>query len=204
MEISTVTDEQVKNTESNEPGFPNVSPGQLAMYVGLASLTVLFTASLVAFYITRAQAQAWRPADLPPLPWGLWLNTLVLALLSIFLRRGEKHLHENLPKALGKDFVIASLLSIAFLALQALNWREVAHAALQTREKTLYVYTFYSLTVLHALHVVGGIAPLLVVARRAPQQYYAGARKERIKLVRQYWDFLFIVWVILLLSLWFS
>ncbi|HSC88839.1 MAG TPA: cytochrome c oxidase subunit 3 [Polyangiaceae bacterium] len=183
-----------------EPSWPGTSTAQLGMYVGLASLSVLFIASLVGYIVTRYQNDGWRTAHLPALPVGLWVATACLIGQSLALRAGERRLAKNDLPGLARWLHVALAAIVGFLALQLLNWRSVASTTLPSSAATLYAFSFYMLTVLHALHVVGGLVPLLVVTKRAPT--YSSSRCESVRLVRQYWDFLLIVWLVLLGTLW--
>jgi cytochrome c oxidase subunit 3 len=57
----------------------------------------------------------------------------------------------------------------------------------------LYAFTFYMLTVLHAVHVIGGLAALGVTTTRAflGRDVTAGVRYCTV-----YWHFLLVVWLI--------
>jgi cytochrome c oxidase subunit 3 len=57
------------------------------------------------------------------------------------------------------------------------------------------------LTGLHAAHVLGGFIPLGIVLGRADRRRYSSSEHEGPRLCRQYWDYLFVVWVILLTAL---
>ena len=184
-----------------QESFPGISAAQLLMYVGLGSLTMLFGGSLVAYFITRAQATTWRSADLPALPWGLWLSSATLLVLSLVLHLAMRHLRRNALEALSRMLLLALCMACGFLIVQAYNWRSVLLTALATEQKSLYVYTFFMLTVLHAVHVLAGIVPLGIVYSRSLGQHYSSSQSEGVRLLRQYWDFLLVVWVVLLVSL---
>lgn len=174
------------------------------MYVALVSLSIFFLASLVAYFITRAQAEVWRTVDLPSLPWGLWVSTVLLTALFASMRYAERRIDANDYPGLSKGLLVALALGGLFLAAQVQNWRVVAQAALAGPVQSLYSFTFYMLTALHALHVVAGLIPLFVIYRRSTRQDYSSSRHEGVSLIRQYWDFLFVVWLILLAALWFT
>ncbi len=60
------------------------------------------------------------------------------------------------------------------------------------------------LTGLHALHVIGGFVPLLVVLGKAKRREYSSSNHEGVKLCAQYWDYLGVIWTILLSVLFFA
>jgi len=169
------------------------------MYIGLASLSVLFVASLIAYFVTRAQSTVWRDLASPDLPAGLWASTFVLVLLSAALHYGERGIRRNLPDRLLSGQTLALALALTFLALQVRNWGEVQGARLSAPPKSLYEFTFYMLTGLHALHVVAGLVPLVVVLIRARGGDFSSSHHESVRLTRQYWDFLLGVWCMLFL-----
>ena len=172
------------------------------MYIGLASLTVFFAASIVAFFITSAQSDSFRTVDAPSPPLGVFVSTAILILLSLSLRYGMKQLAENRKIPFLRSLIVTLGLSLAFLLAQVQNWRTMASFAIDAHAQTPYAYSFYFLTGLHALHVVLGIAPLVLVYQRAQRDEYSSSRNEGVRLLRQYWDFLLAVWLVLLVALW--
>jgi cytochrome c oxidase subunit 3 len=99
--------------------------------------------------------------------------------------------------------MIALALGIGFRLAQIQNWRSMAIALAGVEVKSLYAFCFYLLTALHAVHVFFGIAPLIYVYARARRDEYSSSRNEGVVLLRQYWDFLLVVWFVLLAALWF-
>jgi cytochrome c oxidase subunit 3 len=88
--------------------------------------------------------------------------------------------------------------SLAFLAAQSSNWYRVLELNPVLRNQELALFTFYMLTGVHALHVIGGFVPLGYVLYRAYQREYSSSRHEGVKLCIQYWHFLGVVWLLLL------
>jgi cytochrome c oxidase subunit 3 len=169
----------------------------------MAAMTMVFGATLLAYFITRAQSQIWREQEIPQLPLGLWLSTFTLLVLSGGIHWSLKGLSKNNMAQLKKGLSLALGASIVFLLFQAQNWRSVAGIALSQDVKSLYSFSFYMLTVVHALHVIGGIIPLAIVRKKAADGSYSSNRREGVILARIYWDFLFVVWLVLLPCLWF-
>ena len=57
------------------------------------------------------------------------------------------------------------------------------------------------LTGLHAIHVIGGVVSLLVVALRAYRERYSATEYMGVRLVTLYWHFLGAVWLVLVVVL---
>ena len=174
------------------------------MVVLFGTLSMLFGASIVGYLITRAQNEVWKTAGMPELPLGLVASTLLLASLSIAMHRALRAVRQNHFETLQRSLTVALLLGIAFVIGQAQNWRSMYAATTVSETRTLYGFTFYMLTGLHAAHVIGGFVPLGVVLGKAKRREYSSSHHEGVKLCCQYWDYLGIVWLILLSVLFFA
>jgi len=176
------------------------SIGDFGMAVFLVSLSILFIASLVAFIVVRNQAEQWPPPGAPPLPSGLWFNTLVLIACSVTV-------HLTLPAVRkGNQARLCGLLSatmalgVLFLFLQALNWREIYLAQVPTKA-TLFEFTFFALTGLHAAHVLGGLVLLGWVTSKAFQGRYSPTCHPGVRYSVAYWHFLDVAWLVIFVVL---
>jgi cytochrome c oxidase subunit 3 len=93
------------------------------------------------------------------------------------------------------------LLACAFLLVQAWAWVELWRQNVRIGDG-LYAWTFYVLTALHALHVIGGLVPLCVVWWRAGRGGYSPQHPEGVVYCAMYWHFLDAVWLLLYATLW--
>jgi cytochrome c oxidase subunit III len=185
---------------SREPSLPLSAP-RLGLYVLFASLTVLFAASLVGYLVTRSASEAWRPAGMPGLPAGLWVSSVLVIGLSVVLEGALAAARRNQPRALNRRLWAAVALALVFLMAQGENWLQMHRSIAAIEVRTLFPYTFYMLTGLHAAHVVGGLIPLGIVIARAQRREYSSSRHEGVLLCVQYWHFLTGVWAVLFVTL---
>jgi len=174
------------------------------MLVLFGSITMLFGASIVGYLITRLQNDIWKTASMPGLPLGLFASTALLAVLSVAMHRALAAVRENRFERLQACLMLALLFGLAFILGQALNWRAMYAATTATDARTLYGFTFYMLTGLHALHVIGGFVPLCVAINKARRREYSSSNHEGVKLITQYWDYLGGVWLVLVGVLYFA
>lgn len=191
-------------TTPGAPATSGVSAKQLAMIVLFGTLSMLFGASVVGYLITRSQNDVWKTASMPGLPLGLAASTVLLAALSGAMHVALRAVRQNRFETLQRALTVALLLGLAFVVGQAENWRSMYAAAIATDARTLYAFTFYMLTGLHAAHVIGGFVPLLVVMGKAKRREYSSSNHEGVKLCLQYWDYLGVIWSILLGVLYFA
>lgn len=174
------------------------STRQFGVFVLFGSLSVLFAASLVGYLVTRAESEVWRPEGVPGLPVGLIGSTLVLFGNAIAMHHAIRAVRQNKLLTLTRDLWIAFAFALAFIVGQTINWSSMWVGLGVAGQKTLYAFTFYMLTGLHVLHVLGGLIPLGIVIVRARRREYSSSSHEGVLLVRQYWDFLGVVWIVLL------
>lgn len=183
--------------DGGPPGPANPSdPGKLGMFLLLLMLSVLFLASLVLFAIFRVKAAQWPPPGTPRLPGGLWVSTVVLVVSSGTMHAALRSARRNRQGGLRLAMVVTTLLGLAFLALQAYNWHELVVAGLPM-QKNFYAFFFYTLTGLHAAHVIGGVVALLLVTVFAFLGRYGPTAHAGIWRCAVYWHFLDVVWLIL-------
>lgn len=198
-----MTSSRTTDTSQREPSFQKFSVAQLGMYLGLASLTMFFGASLIAYLITRQQSEVWRNTDTSSVTLGMALSTVLLLVPSLALGVAPRQIASGRYKSFCSGINWSLVALAVFLQVQFFVWRLLAQEVQAADTQTLYAFSFYLLTGLHALHVVVGIVPLIVIALRARRGKYENEpRAEGLRLTRQYWDFLFLIWIVLLLCLW--
>jgi cytochrome c oxidase subunit 3 len=174
--------------------------GRLGMRVLLLSLSMLFAASLAGMLVVRSRAEVWPPSGMPALPGGLWISTLLIVASSATIAWALKGIGRGHTRALRQGLATTLVLGLAFLASQTVNWF-VLIAENVTPRLNLFAFSFYLLTVLHALHVVGGLVPLAVVTLRAWRGAYSAEAHAGVGYVATYWHFLDVVWLILFAAL---
>jgi cytochrome c oxidase subunit 3 len=191
---------RTNRTELETSATPPAAYRRMGMWLLLASLGMLFGASLVGFLVLRLRAEQWPPAGTPPLPGGLWVSTGLLIVLSLALVMAVRAARAGRTSVLDRMLGVSVLLAVAFLVAQISNWmRMAAHSVLP--DQSLFVWFFYLLTILHAAHVLFGLVPLLLVTVRARAGRYTADDSETIHLVGMYWHFLLVTWVAIIVVL---
>ncbi len=174
--------------------------GRLGMSIFIASLSMLFAASFIGYLVVRSRAEVWPPPGMPSLPRGLWWSTLILIISSITMQNALSGVRRNSQKAVSIGLLLTLILGLAFLVNQFINWlalREgLLHITVPDTAK-LYVFTFYMLTVLHGIHVIGGLIPMSIVTARAFQGRYNSDWHPGVLYCTMYWHFLGVVWLVL-------
>lgn len=189
--------------------------GTMGMYLLLASLSMLFAASIAAYLIIRMRFLRHAGVQLP---WLLWVSTILIIVSSFTIQWALAAIRKNNESAMRDGLLATLLLGLAFLVCQTFNWLALAkgfhHVAGEFRARDMqaipgrphhsrvaelhYMYAaFYAFTILHALHVMGGLIPLVVVNRRARQGFYSQNYHPGVRYITMYWHFLDVVWIVL-------
>lgn len=186
-----------KNNEK-ATSLPQVSLRQLGMLVLYCSMSVLFAATIVGFWFTRLTSPNYRAPGLPDLPSGLWLSTVLIVLTSLVVWQAQLAIKRNLLEALKRWLYAAGALASLFLLTQTGNWFAMRPPS---NSNSLYLATFFILTGVHALHVIGGYVPLGFVIYHAQRRHYSSSSHEGLTLCAQYWHYLGAVWLVLVTML---
>jgi len=181
-----------------DPNHKSKSAGVFGMALFIASLTVLFIASVVIYLIVRTRSEAWPPPGAPRIPPLLIVNTIILLISSATMHTANSGIKTGRTGALKFGLTATTALGLAFLAGQAVVWHRLIALGLPPGSN-LYAFSFYWLTGLHAAHVIGGIALMLVVTRAAFLGRYSKINHPGVTYAAMYWHFLDAVWIALFL-----
>lgn len=183
---------------------PAAGAGALGMKLLVISLAVLFASALASFWVIRGNDAHWQgTADDFRVPLASWFATALLAGLSAATERARRRLGAGAGGAASGLGALRLGLAFAvlFLLAQALSWRALIAAHLPPGARSLYAFSFYLLTGLHALHVLGGLIFHGLVLRRAAAGGYTGAAADGPRNLAIYWHFLGLTWLALLATL---
>lgn len=179
-----------------EPGGPDGSAVPQRVYVtgvwlALASILMFFTALTSAYLVRQGISTDWVPIELPTILWG---NTVVLLASSATIERARRLLARGRPEGFRRWWGLTTALGLLFLAGQFVAWTELRAAGvyLGTNPSSSF---FYVLTGAHGLHLVGGVAALLYLARRDEGREHRAGLQTATAAASVYWHFLGGVWI---------
>jgi cytochrome c oxidase subunit 3 len=209
--VGTVTVTATQDTPHEGPAGPagpNPRPGpgdmgRFGMKLFLASLSMLFAAGMIGYLVVRLRSDSWPPKGAPELPMGLWISTLILLVSSGTIHRAVESARADRQRGLRFGLLATTVLGVAFLISQTLNWVTLAAMNL-TAGANLYAFTFYVLTGLHAAHVIGGVVLLTIVTIKAFRGRYTAGGHVGVVYASMYWHFLDVVWLVMFAVLYLS
>lgn len=200
------------NTTANETPFPESrdAANQLGLWAFLAT-EVLFFGGLFTCYALYRHTYPEAFADGSKLLdfWIGTLNTAVLLTSSLFMVLGDQAIKAGRRSTLRRCLIATALLGLLFLGLKGFEyWQKYqehlipganfhpgdAHAAPQLQ---LFVFLYFAMTGLHAVHMIAGLAALgwllwLNHRNRLSREHHAA-----VEMVGLYWHFVDCVWVFL-------
>lgn len=178
-----------------DTGVSNVT---LGIWLFLASEVMLFGALFSSYALLRVAAPVWPSGlEVLSLPLGA-TNTATLAVMTGLIWRARS---ASWPTA-RRLMVIGCVLAVMFLAFKGLEYSVEIRTGRVPSVNTFFA-TYFTLTGLHALHVIGGLAAnvwALSGVGRVGLEMTGG----RIRALSLYWVFVDLVWMIIFLLFYLS
>ena len=171
---------------------------KLGFYLFLASLGMFFLASMIAFAVIATASV--KPGDVQlRLPITFLPSTVILISVSFVLHRAVENVHQERQLRFRRYLIVAMILAFAFCVFQCFGLTELisVHSRWGQGQAKLYGISF-TLALVHALHVVGGMFFLWFVTGRGLHGAYDHERHYAVDLCATYWHFLDGVWIAML------
>jgi len=165
------------------------------LWIGIVSI-VMFFGGLTSAYIVRKAEGGWLEFEMP-----VWFTISTIAIivssaLLLFAAQNVKSGKSATTLLLGTLF-----LGILFSYSQIQGWGDlVAQGVYLTGEGSNASGSFiYAITLMHLLHLIGGLVALLITTKKSKQGNYSKDNYLGIQLASIYWHFLGILWLYLFL-----
>ncbi|MFN3189832.1 MAG: heme-copper oxidase subunit III [Aureliella sp.] len=169
----------------------------------IGSLAVFFFSSIFLYAIYVLLRIAPQSGEIQPfyLPRSFLLTTVNLVAISILLHLALTAIRSEKRVDFVRYVVLASILAAVFFGCQgtALTWMIQEMQRPGPAMQNLYGFTFF-LVIVHALHVVGGVAGLVFLLFGVARQAYDHERHFPVRFCALYWHFLDAVWIVMMLS----
>ena len=171
------------------------------LWLGMVSMAMIF-AGLTSAYVVRQGKGDWLVFDLPQL---FYVSTAVIMLSSVTMNWVLSSAKKNNFKNIKLASLITLILGLVFIVCQFKAWgalvdQKVFFAGKYSNAAGSYLYI---LTVLHVVHMFGGILSVSTVWVKSLSQKYNSENLLGIKLCAIFWHFLDALWIFLFLFLLF-
>jgi cytochrome c oxidase subunit 3 len=118
--------------------------------------------------------------------------TLILLTSSYFMYRADTDMAHGNVKGFTRNILITILLGVLFLVgVVGLEWPTAPFSVGENAMSSI----FYTMTGMHALHVLSGVIFLYVVYRKGKNGYYTKENRFPVEAAAIYWHFVDVVWV---------
>ena len=164
------------------------------MMVGLAGITMLFTAFTSAYVVRKGLSNDWRPLQIPPLAW---LNSILLLAGSYTIEQAKRWFVN--ARRFRRWWLSTTVLGLMFLVGQILVWQRLTASGvyLNTNPSSSF---FYVLTASHGIHLLGGVIALMWLTWKLQ---HGRLRPASVGVMALYWHFMDGLWIYLLMLIFF-
>jgi len=157
---------------------------------GMVFLTLFFSAAVL-----RLRSETWPPLGSRVLPIAVpAINTALLALSSVILRRGVRAMEARESRRLSLSLAATLLLGSLFLGLQAQIWSDLWRSGMRMQDGT-YEALFWALTTFHGVHVLAGLGLLLWILPIPRRPQLDVRARIRVRSVAMFWHFVDVAWL---------
>ena len=205
----------LKQSMNLVPARPAMYQAKLVFYLFLASLGMFFIASMLTYLIVRQQA--FRPIEdaIPnsilamgpevyqslTLPVSFWVSTVILVAVSLFLQRACWLVHREKQVDFRRCLIWSMVAAVGFVLIQSFGMFDLLSQHFNHSDGSAKVYGMsFTLSFIHALHVIGGMEFLGYVTRQAFRGKYDHERHWAVDHCASYWHFLDVVWACMLIT----
>jgi cytochrome c oxidase subunit III len=179
----------------------------LGMWVLIATEVLFFGGLFLAYFIYRISYPAAFSAGSHKLDfWSGTVNTAVLLTSSLLMALGDAMIKKGRRRALQGCLAGVASLGLLFLAIKFSEYHQmyrdhlipgIRYEAAGPPQIQLFLFLYFAMTALHAVHMLVGVGVLVWLLRLNRQGRFSSARHAPVEMVGLYWHFVDCVWVFL-------
>jgi len=194
MEITMTTEEDHKSRTARSY--------KLLLLFAMVSMIMMFAGLTSAYVVSKSRTDWLKDFKLPT---AFYLSTAAIIGCSITFHLAKKAIQKDNQSATTKFLLSTLALGILFVILQFVGFGQIVENGYYfTGSESSITTTFlYVVTVVHLIHLAGGVISLLIIIYNHFKQKYNSSQTLGIELGAMYWHFLDLLWVYLFLFLYF-
>jgi cytochrome c oxidase subunit III len=192
---------QNRNYRKTEIKLAEKKAAKPLLWIGIVSIVMLF-AGLTSAYVVRADNGNWLVFKLPDV---LIISTAIIITSSLTLFLAQQAIKKDNIMLTTISLFITLALGIAFFCTQYAGWKELTSQGIYFMGKSSNASGsfLYLITLMHLLHMVGGLIGLTVTFIKTLLKKYTSTDFQGIEMIAIYWHFLDLLWIYLFLFLYF-
>ncbi|MCC6816608.1 MAG: cytochrome oxidase subunit III [Saprospiraceae bacterium] len=171
---------------------------RFALWIGMATI-VMFFAAITSAYLVRKPAGNWYEFKLPI---QFFYSTIIIFSSSLFLELCYRSLKGKNESKYKLYLLLAFLTGIGFVISQIFAFKNMVNQGLFI-DLNVSVSFIFVIAGMHILHILGGLIAYLISITIAFTTLFKidELRILKFDLLRQYWHFIGILWIYLLVFL---
>ncbi|HEY4290797.1 MAG TPA: cytochrome c oxidase subunit 3 [Puia sp.] len=186
--IQSIEAKETVNEQRNK-----IHPHKFTLWVALGSIIMMF-AGLTSAYVVKRDQPGWTTFEIPK---AFWYSTAVILTSSLTIQMALKAFKDREMQRYRNLLTTTSALGILFVVLQWTGFRQIWNTGITLRGSGGGQF-LYVIAGLHAVHVLGGIAALMVMFVKAFASKVRSYNSVPVELMSTYWHFVDLLWIYLL------
>ena len=175
---------------------------KLILLFAMVRMTMMFAGLTSAFVVSKSRVDWLKDFQLPT---AFYISTIVIIGCSVTFYLAKKAIQKD-NKSLTTTLLLTTLaLGILFVILQFVGFGQIVESGyyFTGAESSITTTFLYIVTLMHLLHLAGGLISLLIIIYNHFKQKYNSSQTLGIELGAMYWHFLDFLWVYLFVFLYF-
>ena len=193
MEVTMTTDEHELRTARSY---------KLILLFAMVSMTMMFAGLTSAFVVSRSRVDWLKSFELPT---AFYFSTAVIIGCSITFHLAKLAIKKDKRAATTMLLLSTLALGVLFVILQFVGFGQIVENGYYfTGSESSITTTFlYIVTIVHLMHLAGGLISLLIIIYNHFKQKYNSSQTLGIELGAMYWHFFDFLWIYLFVFLYF-
>lgn len=175
---------------------------KLLLLFAMISMIMMFAGLTSAFVVSKSRADWLKNFELPT---AFYYSTIVIIGCSITFHLAKKAIQKDKHQETTSFLLATLVLGISFVVLQFMGFGQIVESGyyFTGAESSITTTFLYIVTVVHLLHLAGGLIALFIIIFKQLRNKYNSKQTLGIELGAMYWHFLDLLWIYLFLFLFF-
>ncbi len=169
-----------------------IHPHKFTLWVALGSIIMMF-AGLTSAYVVKRDQPGWTTFFIPS---AFWYSTAAIVISSLTIQMALKAFKDREMLRYRSLMSVTALLGLLFIGLQWAGFRAIWDSGINFHGSGGGQF-LYIIAGLHAVHVLGGIIPLLIMVGKAYATKVRSYNSVPVEIMSTYWHFVDLLWLYL-------
>ncbi|WP_397364747.1 heme-copper oxidase subunit III [Olleya sp. R77988] len=175
---------------------------KMMLYFGIGSLIMSFAGWTSAFIVSSSRPDWLQDFEMPQ---PFWISIIIMLLSSITFIAAKKALKQGAEGLTTVLLGVTFVLGLFFIYNQFKGFNQILELGYNFTGPTsnVTVTYIYLIAVVHIVHVIAGMIPLLVVIINHLRGKYTAKNMVGFELAETFWHFVDLLWIYLFFFLYF-